>query len=82
MIIINFGYKILEGIPLKQEKRFKIPTLTKCFLKSWMRFRVLFLLFFTEAMSFLLDNVEESIESLTKRMLKSDLEDFGLVSTN
>lgn len=31
-------------------------------------------------MSYLLDNVEESIESLTKRMLKSDPEDFNLVS--
>ena len=47
-----------------------------------MFFCILFVFLFKEAMSFLLDNVEESIESLTKRMLKSDLEDFGLVSTN
>ena len=40
------------------------------------------LYFHLEALSFLLDNVEESIESLTKRMLKADLEDFNLVSSN
>uniref|UniRef100_A0A7M5UV95 Fanconi anemia group I protein n=2 Tax=Clytia hemisphaerica TaxID=252671 RepID=A0A7M5UV95_9CNID len=34
-----------------------------------------------EALSFLLDNVEESFESLTRRMLKTDLEDFNLDKT-